>query len=188
MSAKTRELPCDRRHYRGSDKIGWVLVDSMRGPCAMNDVWLFLRDESGATAIEYALIAGGIALVIIAAVNTVGSTLTGIFEEVEAELAVSRIGLCAKKPQQDHACCGFCRISANLCGSCRMKEMPPQFDANTPSVSLLRSVKSSPLNSLSSVYRCREGRRGHWVKLQVGASNEQVHVAFSERRVGCDGH
>ena len=52
----------------------------------MNDVWLFLRDEGGATAIEYALIAGGIALVIIAAVNTVGSTLTGIFEEVEAEL------------------------------------------------------------------------------------------------------
>jgi pilus assembly protein Flp/PilA len=32
----------------------------------------FLRDTSGATAIEYALIAGGIALVIIAAVNTIG--------------------------------------------------------------------------------------------------------------------
>ncbi len=42
----------------------------------------FLKDESGATAIEYGLIAAGIAVVIIAAVNTVGSELTGTFEEV----------------------------------------------------------------------------------------------------------
>ena len=35
----------------------------------------FLRNESGATAIEYGLIAAGIAVVIIAAVNTVGSAL-----------------------------------------------------------------------------------------------------------------
>jgi pilus assembly protein Flp/PilA len=35
----------------------------------------FLRDESGATAIEYGLIAGGIALVIIVAVNAVGTAL-----------------------------------------------------------------------------------------------------------------
>ena len=53
----------------------------------MNDFWsLFLRNESGATAIEYALIAGGIALVIIAAVNTVGSSLKAAFEEVDALL------------------------------------------------------------------------------------------------------
>ena len=35
----------------------------------------FLRDESGATAIEYGLIAAGIALVIIVAVNSIGSAL-----------------------------------------------------------------------------------------------------------------
>jgi pilus assembly protein Flp/PilA len=35
----------------------------------------FLRDESGATAIEYGLIAAGIAVVIIAAVNAIGSAL-----------------------------------------------------------------------------------------------------------------
>ena len=35
----------------------------------------FLRDESGATAIEYGLIAAGIAVVIIAAVNAIGSSL-----------------------------------------------------------------------------------------------------------------
>ena len=35
----------------------------------------FFRDDSGATAIEYGLIAAGIAIVIIAAVNSVGSAL-----------------------------------------------------------------------------------------------------------------
>lgn len=49
----------------------------------MNDFWLlFLRNESGATAIEYGLIAGGIALVIVAAVNTLGTAVNGAFEEV----------------------------------------------------------------------------------------------------------
>ncbi|MBR0701521.1 Flp family type IVb pilin [Bradyrhizobium sp. 62B] len=35
----------------------------------------FLADENGATAIEYGLIAAGIALAIITAVNTMGTTL-----------------------------------------------------------------------------------------------------------------
>jgi pilus assembly protein Flp/PilA len=42
----------------------------------------FLRDESGATAIEYGLIAAGIAVVIIAAVDTVGTNLNGTFSSV----------------------------------------------------------------------------------------------------------
>ena len=36
----------------------------------------FLKDELGATAIEYGLIAAGIAVVIIAAVTAVGTNLT----------------------------------------------------------------------------------------------------------------
>ena len=35
----------------------------------------FLKDESGATAIEYALIAAGIAIAIIAAVNGAGDAI-----------------------------------------------------------------------------------------------------------------
>ena len=51
----------------------------------MNDFWLlFLRNESGATAIEYGLIAGGIAIVIVAAVNTLGTAVNGAFEEVQS--------------------------------------------------------------------------------------------------------
>ena len=46
----------------------------------------FIRDESGATAIEYGLIASLIALVIIGAVSAVGNKLTGTFNEVTSNL------------------------------------------------------------------------------------------------------
>ncbi len=50
-------------------------------------VWVsFLQDESGATAIEYGLIAAGIALAIIAAVNGVGTSLTTTFGGVSTAL------------------------------------------------------------------------------------------------------
>lgn len=42
----------------------------------------FLRATSGATAIEYALIAGGISIVIILAVGVVGSSLNDTFTAV----------------------------------------------------------------------------------------------------------
>ena len=46
----------------------------------------FLIDESGATAIEYGLIAAGIALAIIATVNGLGSNLNGVFTSVNNSL------------------------------------------------------------------------------------------------------
>jgi pilus assembly protein Flp/PilA len=42
----------------------------------------FWRGTSGATAIEYAMIAGGIALAIVATVTTLGSTVEGLFQSV----------------------------------------------------------------------------------------------------------
>lgn len=45
-----------------------------------------LRDEGGATAIEYGLIAAGIAVVIIAAVQTIGVNLNTTFTSVGAAL------------------------------------------------------------------------------------------------------
>ena len=46
----------------------------------------FVKDESGATAIEYGLIAAGISLAIIAAVNGLGSSLSGKFTSINASL------------------------------------------------------------------------------------------------------
>jgi pilus assembly protein Flp/PilA len=42
----------------------------------------FVKDESGATAIEYGLIAAGIALAIIAAVNGLGTKLNTTFTSI----------------------------------------------------------------------------------------------------------
>jgi pilus assembly protein Flp/PilA len=46
----------------------------------------FLKDESGATAIEYGLIAAGIALAIIAAVNGLGTKLNTKFTSINSSL------------------------------------------------------------------------------------------------------
>ena len=46
----------------------------------------FLSDEAGATAIEYGLIAAGIALAIIAIVNGLGTNLNGMFTSVNTSL------------------------------------------------------------------------------------------------------
>jgi pilus assembly protein Flp/PilA len=46
----------------------------------------FLSDQSGATAIEYGLIAAGIALAIIAVVNGLGTNLNGLFTSINASL------------------------------------------------------------------------------------------------------
>jgi len=46
----------------------------------------FLSDESGATAIEYGLIAAGIALAIIAAVNGLGTNLNAQFTSINSSL------------------------------------------------------------------------------------------------------
>jgi pilus assembly protein Flp/PilA len=46
----------------------------------------FLKDESGATAIEYGLIAALIAVVIIGALTSVGGNLTGTFDYVATKL------------------------------------------------------------------------------------------------------
>ena len=50
----------------------------------------FLTDESGATAIEYALIAAGIAIVIIGAVNGVGTALSGKFNDIKTVVTTGK--------------------------------------------------------------------------------------------------
>jgi pilus assembly protein Flp/PilA len=46
----------------------------------------FLSDESGVTAIEYALIASLIAVAIIGAVTTVGGNISSVFTEIGTTL------------------------------------------------------------------------------------------------------
>jgi pilus assembly protein Flp/PilA len=46
----------------------------------------FLGDESGATAIEYCLIAAGLSIVIVTAVNSIGSTVNTNFTSINTSL------------------------------------------------------------------------------------------------------
>ena len=52
----------------------------------MNTVAQFMNDESGATAIEYGLIAALIAVGIIAAATTLGGSLSSIFNRIATKL------------------------------------------------------------------------------------------------------
>jgi pilus assembly protein Flp/PilA len=51
-----------------------------------NLVLRFINDDSGATAIEYGLIAAGISIAIIAVVNTIGSNLNTTFTSISSQL------------------------------------------------------------------------------------------------------
>jgi len=52
----------------------------------MARIVMFLKNESGATAIEYGLIAAGISIAIIAVVNGLGTTLNTKFQSVSDQL------------------------------------------------------------------------------------------------------
>jgi len=49
-------------------------------------VMRFIKDDSGATAIEYGLIAAGISVAIIAVVNGLGSKLNTTFDSISTQL------------------------------------------------------------------------------------------------------
>ena len=52
----------------------------------MSMIERFLKDQSAATAIEYGLIAAGIALAIIGAVNTLGSSMSSKFTDLSTSI------------------------------------------------------------------------------------------------------
>jgi pilus assembly protein Flp/PilA len=52
----------------------------------MSKIVAFLKNESGATAIEYGLIAAGISVAIIAVINGLGTTLNTKFTSISTQL------------------------------------------------------------------------------------------------------
>jgi pilus assembly protein Flp/PilA len=68
-----------------SVEVGLISHTSLEA-CLKQGFLKFLSDESGATAIEYGLIAAGIALAIIAIVNGLGSNLNTMFSSINGSL------------------------------------------------------------------------------------------------------
>lgn len=52
----------------------------------LSSITRFLRDEEGATAIEYGLIAGLVSIAIVTVVTTMGTDLGGIFTKISTAL------------------------------------------------------------------------------------------------------
>ncbi len=52
----------------------------------MKNFTSFLKDENGATAIEYGLIASLVAVAIVGVLSTLGGSLSGIFNTVNTDL------------------------------------------------------------------------------------------------------
>jgi pilus assembly protein Flp/PilA len=50
----------------------------------------FVKDESGATAIEYALIAAGVGVAILTAVNALGTSISGLFNAIGTKLNAAK--------------------------------------------------------------------------------------------------
>ena len=65
-----------------SDSHVWISME----PTMKSVLQRFLKDEAGATAIEYGLIAAGIAVAIITVVQGLGDKLTSTFESVKGAL------------------------------------------------------------------------------------------------------
>jgi pilus assembly protein Flp/PilA len=55
-------------------------------PRMLRQIKLFLRSDRGATAIEYSIIAGGIAVAIIVTVYSIGPKLNTTFSSVSSQL------------------------------------------------------------------------------------------------------
>jgi pilus assembly protein Flp/PilA len=63
-----------------------IAAQGNKGSRQMPKLYAFFKDESGATAIEYGLIAAGISVAIIAVVNGLGTNLNTKFTSISTQL------------------------------------------------------------------------------------------------------
>jgi pilus assembly protein Flp/PilA len=74
----------------GPPFVAWMDRDriamSIRGYAVKNLVMRFMKDQSGATAIEYGLIAAGVSVAIITILKGVGTKLSSTFTKVQNAL------------------------------------------------------------------------------------------------------
>jgi pilus assembly protein Flp/PilA len=73
IRGRATALEAHRKENRGSFEMRRIIA-------------AFIKDQAGATAIEYGLIAAGISIAIIVAVNGIGVTLNGTFTNVNSQL------------------------------------------------------------------------------------------------------
>ncbi len=55
----------------------------------MNRVRAFIREEEGASAVEYGLLVAGIAVAVMGAIYAIGTSLSGKFNAIQSQLSSS---------------------------------------------------------------------------------------------------
>lgn len=61
-----------------------------KGEIMLSSITRFLRDEEGATAIEYGIIAGLVSVAIVTILSTLGTDLNTIFTTISTEVAKAK--------------------------------------------------------------------------------------------------
>ncbi len=59
----------------------------------MKKMGIFLRDETGASAVEYALLVALIACVIVVAVTAVGTNLGIMYNKIAGKVSTAKVGM-----------------------------------------------------------------------------------------------
>lgn len=90
LTSKTNRRHCDKRRVtvrvNASLKANEIYLDVKQEHEMKNQIIRFMKDEEGATAIEYGLIAGLISVAIVGVVTTVGTDLGAVFTEISTKL------------------------------------------------------------------------------------------------------
>jgi pilus assembly protein Flp/PilA len=85
-------------NYEGTPTVGFTLPDkirpgyatvSTRTPLEVVDIKPFFRGDSGATSIEYALIAALVSIAIIASTTFLGGSMSGLFNHVASQITAA---------------------------------------------------------------------------------------------------
>ena len=101
-----------------------------------NLVSRFVKDESGATAIEYGLIAAGIAIAIITAVKGVGTKLSA---QLQHDLDLAEVSDRRNLLQRPRSCRGLCRLLQGFAPQAR-RRLPTYASALPISAAIGRAV------------------------------------------------
>jgi pilus assembly protein Flp/PilA len=95
--------------------------NAMKGTEMRDLLTAFAKDESGATAIEYGLIAAALGTGIIVAVNTLGSQLKATFSNLSSQLARACVLVVLRRPLPVHS---DARPRAGTSSGCSTVENP----------------------------------------------------------------
>ena len=119
-----------------------------------------VSEERGATAIEYGLIAGLIAVVVIGALTVDGTSLRTVFETVSGELATwpaAAAVTVVERPRRRRTRCSFSTGSAAACCPAHRRRERRCGESRREQFGTVGASAARARSSLRSCFRCSSG-------------------------------